>query len=74
MTSKYDVVQSEDGGCCICSRSDEELYLARQVESGEMNALCSCCLLDQMDKYVIDNTRPWPMDSKGEKGGGCGMI
>ncbi len=75
MGSKYEVVRSDSGGCCICSRCDEELYLARQIDSGQMNALCSCCLLQRMESYVIDNTRPWPMDGNREKGGsGCGII
>jgi hypothetical protein len=61
MSSKFEVSRSENGGCFICSDKGEDLYLAREISSGKLLALCSCCLLMNIDAYMIDNTREWPV-------------
>ncbi|MDY0040434.1 MAG: hypothetical protein RBS57_08990 [Desulforhabdus sp.] len=59
MDCKYDVVRSENGGCCLCLENNQELYLVREVAGGRLIALCSCCLLDNLEHYMLDNTRAW---------------
>jgi hypothetical protein len=61
MESKYDVVKSDSGGCYVCHTEDEELFLVRNAKTGQMTALCGCCLLPRLDSYLIDNTRTWPI-------------
>ncbi len=61
MEDKYEVVRSENGGCYVCHACDQELYLAREVSTGQLTAVCSYCLLDRLDCYEIDNTRTWPV-------------
>jgi len=61
MESKYEVARSDSGGCFICHNEDEELYLVRNAKTGQMTALCGCCLLPRLDGYLIDNTRTWPV-------------
>lgn len=61
---KYEVVRSYNGGCYLCSTSGQELYLVRELGGGRLAALCSCCLLSNLDDYVIDNTREWPFLSQ----------
>ncbi|MCU0587216.1 MAG: hypothetical protein MUF52_03585 [Syntrophobacteraceae bacterium] len=61
MESKYDVIRSDSGGCYICHGEGEELFLVRNAKTGQMTALCGCCLLPRLDAYLIDNTRTWPI-------------
>lgn len=61
MEDKYQVVRSDNGGCYVCRTCDEELYLAREIATGQLTAICSYCLLDRLDHYEIDNTRTWPV-------------
>jgi hypothetical protein len=61
MSSKFDVVRSENDGCCVCRETPQELYLAREIASGLLMALCGSCLLRDLDAYLIDNTRSWPI-------------
>ncbi len=61
MENKYDVVRSDSGGCYLCHTKDEELFLVRNAKTGQMTALCGCCLLPRLDSYLIDNTRTWPI-------------
>jgi hypothetical protein len=61
MESKYEVARSDTGGCFICRNEGEELYLVRNAKTGQMTALCGCCLLPRLDGYLIDNTRTWPI-------------
>ena len=61
MESKYEVARSDTGGCYICRKDEEELYLVRNAKTGQMTALCGCCLLPRLDGYLIDNTRTWPI-------------
>lgn len=68
MESKYDVARSKTGGCYICCKDEEELYLVRNAETGQMTALCGCCLLPRLDAYLIDNTRTWPITCPVDKG------
>ena len=66
MPHKYEVVRSENGGCFICLNNNQELYLVREVNGGRLAALCSCCLLGNLEHYMLDNTREWPfLDKKG---------
>lgn len=60
MPSKYDVLWSVNGGCVLCSQNNQELYLVRPVQGGQLVALCESCLLNHLDHYQLDNTRPWP--------------
>jgi hypothetical protein len=61
MEDKYEVVRSENGGCYVCCNCSQELYLARDISTGQLTAVCSHCLLDRLDCYEIDNTRTWPV-------------
>lgn len=61
MSSKFEVVRAQSGGCSLCTKNDRELYVARESNSGQLRALCSHCLLNNLEHYVIDNTRPWPV-------------
>lgn len=64
MSSKFEVIKSENGGCYLCQENNQELYLAREIGSGRLTALCGCCLLEKLDSYLIDNTRTWPIQCK----------
>jgi len=57
---KYEVVRSVNGGCYLCSENGQELYLVRELSSERLTALCSCCLLNHLEDFMIDNTREWP--------------
>lgn len=59
-TSKFEISCSENGGCFLCSREDQEVFLAREGTSGRLTALCGSCLIHHLDDYLIDNTCPWP--------------
>ncbi len=65
MPSKFDVVQSETGGCFLCLENDKELYIVRDIRDGQLTAICSPCLFDNLEFYMLDNTRPWPIIEKG---------
>jgi len=65
-TSKFDVVRAFNGGCYLCSENGPELYLVRELSGGRLAALCSCCLLSNLDHFMIDNTREWPFLNKEE--------
>lgn len=58
--NKYEVVRSVNGGCYLCSENGQELFLVRELSGGRLAALCSCCLLGNLDDFMIDNTREWP--------------
>ena len=66
MSAKFEVVRPESGGCCLCRKDENELYVVRETSSGRLTALCSCCLLHNLEDYLIDNTRPWPLSSEDE--------
>lgn len=71
MSLKFEVVRSENDGCCLCLKEEQELYVVRELSSGRLTALCSCCLLRNLDHYLIDNTRSWPIstdDGNADKG------
>jgi len=61
VSAKFDIVRSESGGCCLCLKNDHDLYVVREIESGRLATVCSCCILVNMEDYLIDNTRPWPI-------------
>jgi hypothetical protein len=60
MSDKFMVVRPENGGCILCLENGRELYLVREVKGGRLTALCSRCLLHNLDHYMLDNTREWP--------------
>jgi len=60
MPGKFEIDRSPDGGCCVCSMNERELYLVRDASSGRLVEVCSYCLLERIDDFVLDNTRPWP--------------
>jgi len=64
MACKYEVVKSGNGGCYLCLDNNQELYLAREVTGGRLTALCSCCLLGNLEHYLLDNTRGWSFPDK----------
>ncbi|MCK8601930.1 hypothetical protein [Desulfoferrobacter suflitae] len=59
-SSKFEVVRSDQGGCYLCLENNQELYLAREIRGGRLTALCSRCLLGNLDDFMLDNTREWP--------------
>lgn len=66
MPAKFEVVRSENGGCFLCLENNRELYLVREAEGGRLAALCSGCLLLNLDRYLLDNTRAWPLSDGDE--------
>lgn len=57
---KFCVFKGDNDGCYLCSQNSRELFLMRHIDSGRLTALCSPCAMDNLDFYLIDNTRPWP--------------
>ncbi|HON58390.1 MAG TPA: hypothetical protein PLT45_02520 [Smithella sp.] len=47
------------GRCFCCRQSVSKLLIVRHVQSEKMVHLCSQCLVEHTDDYLLDNTRPW---------------
>jgi hypothetical protein len=50
--------------CFLCSRNSQRLFVVRQISSMKMVHLCSDCMVNNSDTFLLDNTRPW----EGRKG------
>ena len=50
--------------CFACGRNAERLLIVRKIAGMMLVHLCPDCMLDHVDDYLLDNTRPWA----GEKG------
>jgi hypothetical protein len=51
--------------CFACGSHAERLLIVRQIADMMLIHLCPGCMIDRVDDYLLDNTRPWT----GEKGG-----
>lgn len=45
--------------CFLCGEVTDALSIVRHVASMKMVHLCSGCMVDRTDKYLLDNTRAW---------------
>ncbi len=45
--------------CFLCKCSAERLLVVRQISNMMLVHLCGECMLDNMNDYLLDNTRPW---------------
>lgn len=50
--------------CFTCGQGAARLLIVRQIAGMMLVHLCPDCMLDHVDDYLLDNTRPWV----GEKG------
>jgi hypothetical protein len=45
--------------CFTCGRGAARLLVVRKIAGMRLVHLCSDCMVDRMDDYLLDNTRPW---------------
>lgn len=45
--------------CFACGRGAARLLVVRRISGMRLVHLCSDCMVDRMDDYLLDNTRPW---------------
>ncbi len=45
--------------CFLCSQNCEKLFIVRQVSSMKMVHMCGECMVNNLEEYMLDNTRPW---------------
>ncbi len=45
--------------CFLCKCVCERTIVVRQISSMKLVHLCPDCMLDNMNDYLLDNTRPW---------------
>ena len=45
--------------CFACGRGAVRLLIVRQIAGMMLVHLCPDCMVDRMDDYLLDNTRPW---------------
>ena len=56
----YEIHHASRSDCCfICQARSQELYCVREAESMKMIRLCRACMQDNMNTYLLDNTRVW---------------
>ncbi len=60
MADKYTIMKGRKGGCYHCNSTNGELFVMRDIASGQLRSLCGQCAILRIDHYLIDNTRPWP--------------
>ncbi len=71
MPIKYDDIESYQfhdkdapDRCFICTKKSEKTLVLRQISSMKLVHLCQECICENINDYLLDNTRPW----LGEKG------
>jgi hypothetical protein len=45
--------------CFTCGRGAARLLTVRRIAGMRLVHLCFDCMVDRMDEYLLDNTRPW---------------
>jgi hypothetical protein len=45
--------------CFACHLNAERLMIVRRIAGMMLVHLCPECLLNHLDEYLLDNTRPW---------------
>jgi hypothetical protein len=45
--------------CFRCGRGAARLLIVRKMAGRMLVHLCPDCMVDHMDDYLLDNTRPW---------------
>jgi len=45
--------------CFTCGQGAARLLIVRQIAGMMLVHLCPNCMVDHMDDYLLDNTRPW---------------
>ncbi len=45
--------------CFLCKENCERTIVVRQISSMKLVHLCPQCMLDNLNDYLLDNTRPW---------------
>jgi hypothetical protein len=45
--------------CFSCGRGAERLLIVRQIAGMMLVHLCPGCMVNKMEEYLLDNTRPW---------------
>ncbi len=51
--------------CFACGRPAERLLIVRKTIDMMLVHLCPGCMLDHVDEYLLDNTRPWTGKEEG---------
>ena len=45
--------------CFACGQNAERLLIVRRIAGMMLVHLCPDCMLDHIEEYLLDNTRPW---------------
>ena len=52
------------GSCFLCRRNPGRLLIVRQIKSMKMIHMCPSCVVNNLDEFLLDNTRPWKGDKE----------
>ncbi|MFZ0931008.1 MAG: hypothetical protein WAN11_20550 [Syntrophobacteraceae bacterium] len=54
--------------CFACSENSERLLILRHIKSMKLVHLCRNCMVENIEDYLLDNTKPWTL-TPDESGG-----
>jgi hypothetical protein len=45
--------------CFVCGQSSERFLILRHIGSAKLVHLCLECMVENIEDYLLDNTKPW---------------